>query len=86
MKNELAPFAEILGKAREKRFREWEPKLRYLAQRFSSGALRLPKDPVLRASLLAMKENQHGIMMETIDSNVRMLANALWDARVHSHK
>lgn len=81
MRNELEPYKEILAAARAKRFREWEPKLRYLADQFNSGHLRLPPDPVLRASLLAMQENSRGIDMTTIDSNVRMLADALWDAR-----
>jgi len=81
MKNQLKPYKDILQKAREKRWREWEPKLRYLAQQFNSDKLRLPKDPELKQSLLAMKECKHGVIMKTIDSNVKMLANCVWDAR-----
>ncbi len=84
MENQLGPYKDILQKAREKRFREWEPKLRYLAEQFNSGKLKLPKDPEFRQSLFAMKESNHGIIMNTIDSNVRMLANALWDAKMQS--
>ncbi len=80
--NELEPFRSILAAARLKRFREWEPKLRLLAEQFNRGRLQLPPDPVLRASLLAMQERDGVIDMSTVDSNCRMLAQAVWDARV----
>ena len=81
MKNQLKPYKDILQKAREKRWQEWEPKLKYLAEQFNSGKLKLPKDPELRRSLLAMKEYRGNVIMKTIDSNVKMLANCVWDAR-----
>ncbi|MBI4426695.1 MAG: hypothetical protein HY567_03895 [Candidatus Kerfeldbacteria bacterium] len=80
-KNELAPYTEILAVARQRRFREWEPKLRLLAEQFNRGRLQLPPDPVLRASLLAMQERNGVIDMSTVDTNCRMLAQAVWDAQ-----
>ncbi|MBI4090133.1 MAG: hypothetical protein HY421_01905 [Candidatus Kerfeldbacteria bacterium] len=79
--NELTPYRDVLDAARRKRFREWEPKLRLLAEQFNRGRLQLPPDPVLRASLLAMQERNGEIDMSTVDSNCRMLAQAVWDAR-----
>lgn len=79
--NELTPYREVLAAARRKRWREWEPRLRYLVEQFNRGQLQLPPDPVLRASLLAMQERNGVIDMSTVDSNCRMLARAVWDAR-----
>lgn len=79
--NELEPYRGILDAARVKRFREWQPKLRYLAEQFNTGALVLPHDPVLLYSLLGMKERTGEIDMSTVDTNCRMLAQAVWDAK-----
>ncbi len=79
--NQLEPYREILAVARAKRFRQWEPKLRYLAEQLNRGQLTLPPDPVLRQSLLAMQERHGVIDMTTVDSNCRMLAQAVWDSR-----
>ena len=81
MKNELKGYGDVLQAAHESRFRKWRPKLEYLAKQISIGKMPMPKDPQLRSSLLAMKENRQGPIMSTIDSNVRMLANAVWDAK-----
>ncbi|MBI2984396.1 MAG: hypothetical protein HYY50_02120 [Candidatus Kerfeldbacteria bacterium] len=81
MTNELVPYRQILAAARIKRFRDWEPKIRLLAQEINTGRLALPPDPQLRGSLLAMRETRQGIDMSTVDSNVRMLAQAVWDAQ-----
>lgn len=79
--NELEPYREILAAARAKRFREWEPKLLFLAWQLNTGRLQFPPDPQLRSSLLAMQERNGVIDMSTVDSNCRMLAQAVWDAR-----
>lgn len=80
LKNELTPYKEILAVARWKRWREWEPKIRLLAEQINGGVLGLPIDPVLRRSLFAMQERNGVIDMSTVDSNCRMLARAVWDA------
>lgn len=79
--NQLEPYREILAVARAMRWRQWEPKLRYLADQLNRGQLVLPPDPVLRQSLLAMQERNGIIDMSTVDSNCRMLARAVWDSR-----
>lgn len=79
--NLLDPYRDVLQAAREKRFREWEPKIRYLAKQINSGAISLPPDRVLLDSLMVMKERNGVIDMATVDSNCRMLAQAVWDAK-----
>lgn len=83
--NQLEPYRDILAAARKKRWREWEPKIRLLAQQLNNGTLQLPPDPVLRTSLLAMQERNGQVDMSTVDSNCRMLVLAVWDAR-HQRK
>lgn len=79
--NLLEPYRDILAVARAKRFRQWEPRLRYLAEQLNLGRLALPPDPVWRASLLGMQERNGVIDMSTVDSNCRMLARAVWDSQ-----
>lgn len=79
--NQLEPYREILAAARAKRWHQWEPKLRYLADQLNRGRLTLPPDAVWRRSLLGMQERNGVIDMSTVDSNCRMLARAVWDSR-----
>ncbi len=81
VRNELEPYRDILAAARTVRFRAWEPKLRLLAKLFNNGQLVLPRDPELRRSLTAMQERNGTIDMRTVDSNCKMLAQAVWDAQ-----
>lgn len=84
MTNELKQFSDVLKAAHEASNKKWKPKLEFLAEQINSGKLHMPKDTVLRKSLQNMKANRKGPIMSTIDSNVRMFANMVWDAEHHN--
>lgn len=78
--NELS----VLQDFREKRRLEWHAKVEYLNAQIERGIVQLPRrDAVLMASFAAVKTAPDGILnLATLDDNVKMFANAVWDAGI----